>query len=425
VFRPGSHRQSPTALVVNAYSTLNRGDAVILDGVLNSLRAAGVQHIMVAAPKGAGEAERRLALGADEVVPMPFDLIRGPWIVRRFFVIHALYALWNLAAITILAILRPDSLPALRAYRRADLVISSGGAYLGGPRPGINLMTAYQIMLARLLKRPIIVAPITLKPMSVLVRAIIATALQGVRVFGRDESTVARLQRNGIRSKLAADLAFRSRASQFPRNFERSTDERMVVAWAPRQFGWDADAYARRIEIAEATLRVLTWFVRERDARLQIIAQSTASGLEDDHREIDRMLARLPPDVRDAADLLPPPRSLDEAMAQYARADVLYSYRLHAAILALFAGTPSLVVDYEPKVRGVLGMIGLSHWVVTSDGATDPVTVADRLFSLASGPDARDMERAIALGAELTAPFEAGIATLVRQLVRAMDRTAR
>jgi polysaccharide pyruvyl transferase WcaK-like protein len=397
---------------------------VILDGVICSLRAAGVQHIMVAAPEGAGESERRLSLGADEVVPMPFDLIRGPRMVRRFFVIHALYALWNLALVTLLAVLRPDWLPALRAYRRADLVVSSGGAYLGGPRPGINMMTAYQIMLARLLRRPCIVAPITLRPMSLLVRKIVSTTLQGVTVFGRDGRTVARLKREGIRAILAADLAFKSRAARFPRNSDRPAAGPIVVAWAPRQFGWDTAPYARRKEIAEATLRVLTWFVRERGARLQIIAQSTADGLENDRREIERMLAILPPDVTDATDVLPPPTSVDEAMVQYARADVLYSYRLHAAILALFAGTPSLVVDYEPKVRGVLGMIGLSHWVVTSDDATDSAAVADRLSMLAKGTDAHTMERAIACGEELTAPFEEGIANLVRQVAQGSGRTA-
>ena len=396
---------------MNAYSTLNRGDAVILSGLIESLRAAGAQHINVAVPSGPGEAERRLALGADEVVPMPLDILAGPQIIRRFFPVHALWICWRLALITVCAVLRPVWLAALRAYQEADLVVSTGGAYLGGPRPGINILTAYQVVLARVLGRECVIAPVTIKPMSRPVRAIVSTALRGARVFGRDEETVQRLRRLGVQARLACDVAFRSPVRSRARRRLESERHAFVVALAPRKFGWDAEAYEARADIAAATAQTLTTLVRDHGARVLVIAQSNANGLENDLDAIDEVMQILPADVRSAAELLPPAGDLDEAVAQYARANVVYAYRLHATILALLAGTPSAVIDYEPKVRGVLGMLTLGHWVLTPEEASNATTVVDRLVRLTAATESDHIADALAIAERMNIPFE-------RELVR-------
>jgi colanic acid/amylovoran biosynthesis protein len=343
-------------------------------------------------------------MGADEIVAMPFDLLRGPGFIRRFYPIHAVYALLSLAAAIGAAFVRPSSMVALRAYLDADLVISSGGAYLGGPRPGINLTTAFQIVLARILDRPCVIAPVTVKPMSAPVRFIVGRALRGSSVFGRDHGTVARLRRLGIPATFSGDLAFLSRATESDRPRHRAK-ESLCVAVAPRQFGWDTEPFARRAELEAATVGVLTSLVRERGARILVVAQSTAAGLEDDAAEITRLLSRLPSDVAPSVRRLPHARSVDEVIAQYAEADVVYAYRLHAAITALMAGTPSLVIDYEPKVRGVLSTVGLGDWVISSAEAADPVTVQERLVTLAARADPGEMRRSIERGQRLTSPF--------------------
>lgn len=396
-------------LVVNAYSTLNRGDAVILSGLIAALRGAGAKHIAVAVPTGSGEAERRLRLGADEVVPMPVAL-SAPRVVRRFFPLHALWVCWRLAITTARAMTRPSSVPALRAYQRADLVVSTGGAYLGGPRLGINVLTAYPIMLARMLGRPCVIAPVTIKPMSRLVSAIVSTALRGTTVFGRDAGTVDRLQGLGLDSRLASDIAFRSPVRPRAPHQSASSGAGLVVAVAPRKFGWDAEAFQARADIAAATAQALIRLVRRHGARLLIIPQSNASDLENDLDAVDDLMASLPPDVLGAAERLRPAETIEEALAQYQRADVVYAYRLHAAVLALLAGKPSAVIDYEPKVRGVLGMLQLSDWVVSPEHASDPATVVERLNDLAGENQTERMTAALAIAARMSAPFEQELA---------------
>jgi polysaccharide pyruvyl transferase WcaK-like protein len=393
-------------LVVNAYSTLNRGDAVILDGLLASLRASGARHIAVSIPSGPGEAERRLALGADEVVPMPLDVLSGPSIVRRLFAVHALWICWQLALITLRALLWPRSLPALRAYKDADLIVSTGGAYLGGPRPGINLLTAYQIVLARLLGRPCVVAPVTIKPMTRAVTFIVEAALRGIAVFGRDEATVVGLRSLGLHATLAADLAFRSPAGARARLRTVSHRGGLVVALAPRKFGWDAEAYRARNDIAAATAGAVATLVRRRGARVLVITQSNADDLENDTDAIERLMPMLPADIRSAVEVMCPAETIDAAVEQYARAHVVYAYRLHAAILALLAGTPSAVIDYEPKVRGVLGMLGLRHWVLTPGDASDGRLVVSRLEELTAPEELERIDEALEIAARMTIPFE-------------------
>jgi polysaccharide pyruvyl transferase WcaK-like protein len=407
-------------LVVNAYSTLNLGDAVILDGLITALRAAGAEHITVAVPGGDGrEVARRMAMGADDTAPMVFDLVRSPRFVRRFFLVHAVWTLWNLALVAACALLRPTAMRSLRAYLDADLVVSSGGAYLGGPRAGINALTLFQIVIARVLGRTCVVAPVTVKPMSSIVTAMVTATLRGMRVFGRDQATVARLAALGVGATLSSDLAFRSRAAAEFRAAAPKADG-LVVAVAPRQFGWDSEAYALRNEIAEATAAALTALVREQNARLLVITQSSASNLEYDPEAIDRLLPMLPPDAIAATEVLPIVDGIDAALLQYARADVALTYRLHAGILALRAGTPSLVLDYEPKVRGVLGMVDLHHWVLTPGDASNPRRIVERLTALRQTDEVGRIHRALRIAEDLAAPFET---ELVRRLHRAGNDT--
>lgn len=392
----------PRVLIVNAYSTLNLGDAVILDGLVRTLRDAGAEHITVAAPADVGETERRTVLGADEVVPMAVDVFRAPSVVRLTYPMIAIWTAVAMALAAVRAVLRPHSSAALRAYVDADLVVSSGGAYIGGPRPGINILTGFQILVARIVRRPCIVAPVTVKPMTWLVAKILSAMLRGATVFARDSPTVARLHAIGIEARLSSDLAFRSPAANESRSPSGGTG--MVIAWAPRQFAWDSDVYGTRETIQAAAIEAVTALAREHDARIVLVAQSTADGIEDDIPAVRRALSQLPPDVRVKTDLAEP-ATIEEAMQTYSSAHVLYAFRLHAAIMALLAGTPALVVPYEAKVRGVFDVIGLGDWVVSSEDALNGTMIAARLRELTRRESVERIRTARAAARAMEQPF--------------------
>lgn len=390
-------------LIVNAYSTLNRGDAVILDGLIAALRDAGAREITVAAPADPAEEGRRRALGADQVVPMVFDLLQAPTWIRRTYPLLAVWAAWAAAGAIVRGVIMPRSDAALRAYTEADLVVSSGGAYIGGRRPGINLVTGFQIAVAALLRRPCVVAPVTVKPMSRSVAVILGIVLRRAAVFARDTPSAERLAAIGVDAVVSSDLAFRSPSARRSADL-RPDRRRPLVAWAPRQFATDSDVHRIRHAIHDAAIRAVSAVVRARGADLLIVAQSTADGVEDDAPIIARAMRDLPEDIRVRTELVVP-RDIADAMARYASADLLYAFRMHAAIMALIAGTPALVVAYEAKVPGVFDLIGLGDWVVTPADAVDAVNVADRLLSLSRDDAKARIDGAIALARELDAPF--------------------
>ena len=150
----------------------------------------------------------------------------------------------------------------------------------------------------------------------------------------------------------------------------------------------------------------LTSLVRKHDARLLLITQSNAEGIENDSTVIERVLVHLAADVRSRTVSLPPAADIGESIAQYAGADVLYGFRLHAAILALMAGTPSLVVAYEAKVAGVLEQVGLGDWIIEPADALDATVVAKRLLSLAESHVARRIKAARRAADIAHVPFE-------------------
>ena len=68
----------------------------------------------------------------------------------------------------------------MRAYARAEVVVSAGGAYLGGRKPGVNLVRGYNIAYGRVWGRPTIAAPMTINPPSRVVRLLLRNLLRGV-----------------------------------------------------------------------------------------------------------------------------------------------------------------------------------------------------------------------------------------------------
>ncbi len=394
-------------LVVNAWSTLNRGDAAILDGLIATLRACGASHVIVAAPHAPGEIEHRLALGADDTVPMVVDPLTAPGWMRATYPTLAVWVVLSIAFAVLTALVAPRSRVAIRAYRDADLVVSCGGGYLGGGRPGSNMLLVFRIAFARLLGKRAVVAPVTVKPMNSIVARLIGTGLRGARVFARDLPTIARLAEVGIPATYASDLAFRSPALTRAGKRPRPIHSGLVVAWAPRQFGSDSDAYRDRAAIEEQTIFALSALVRDRGARVILVAQSNVSGLEDDLIVINRVLRRLPEDLRASVETPAPAHGVEEAVGQFARADVLLSSRMHAGIMALFAGTPSLIVGYEPKVKGVFELLGLADWLIDPEAMPLGPKLAAHLAALATdaerGRIGPALERARAAFGELDA----------------------
>ena len=378
-----------TVLIVNAYSVRNRGDAAIVRGLIATLRQLGAHHIAVAPRGWRADADEWLALGADSVVPPLLSIHDVPgWArTKRFMLlVHVIGRIARSLAARVAPPLADDS---MRAYARAALVVSAGGAYLGGRKPGVNLVRGYNIAYGRVWGRPTIAAPMTINPPSRVVRLLLSNLLRGVPIFARDHESIVRARQLGLRATYAPDLVFRAARGRAP------AEPSGVVAWAPRGYRPDQDAWAARDRLETSQLAAVSDLLRTDAAlRLEFVPQVDVEEIDDDRVTIARLDRQLRAEFDGRVSVLTPPASIDETIDAYARYDVVLTSRLHAALLALLGGTPSLVVGYEPKVSGVLATIGLDDRVIPPDGSWTPAEIASWLRRLMGDAGERDATRA-------------------------------
>lgn len=369
------------ALVVNAYDAGNWGDAAIVEGLISSLRSVGFDHIAVAPVDWAHGAARWEALGADSVVRPLVSLRDVPSWLRRPRAAMLGYVLARLARMWIRW--PPDE--AVASYRQADLVVSAGGAYLGGSKAGGNFLKVVGIRAGRVAGRPTIVAPMTVSPSSRLVGALLRWGLAGSTVFARDDATQAVLARSGVASIRVPDIAIRAsslrraRAELVPPSSRSAVG---VIGWAPRGYRADHSAWGQPDEAETITLEAVRQLLRSPGQRLRLFAHVSAGPFDDDAVAVERVLARFSPEERLDVEVAPRSSTLLEAIGAYASLDVLITSRMHAAIFALSVGTPAVAVGYEPKVLGVMTDLGLADRVIPAEAslrADDVVSLVQRL----------------------------------------------
>jgi colanic acid/amylovoran biosynthesis protein len=407
-------RSRSRALIVNAYSVDNRGDAAIVAGLINSLRAAGFTQIAVAPRGWRSQPERWLTLGADEVVPPVLNVHEAPAWARRMPSLQLVHVLVR-SALALLAIrLRPRADPAARPYADCDVVVSAGGAYLGGRKLGTNLIKGLNIFIGRVAGKPVVVAPMTISPPSPAVARALRILLSGSTVFVRDEPSRRVAAALGLRVLQATDLAFRAppvleQLAGSTGTGTRRHDGPLILGWAPRGYRPDHATWAHAADLERRSLEAIVRLLDEERVSLCFIAQTTVDASDDDRHAVERLRTQLPARLLHRTQTLEAARDLDAALAAFATLDLLLASRLHAGLLALAVGVPSLVVGYEPKVAGVLSGLGLMRRVIPPDGSWSAAQIAAALMALTTEPELRVTEEA---RARALAGFEAFDTTL-------------
>ena len=395
------------ALIVNAYSVGNRGDAAIVQGLIDTLRAAGATSVAVAARGWQADGDAWRELGADDVVPPLFATYDLPAWVRRLRPLRLAYLGGRWLRFVLAARGLVPGNPASDSYRRARVVVTVGGAYLGGPRLILNLAKAMNIAYARAARRALVIGPMTINPPSGAVARVLRWAFTDASVYVRDDASRALLRSMRVDSVVVPDLAFRAGALRAARQATSTIDgasqgaqapERYLCC-APRSFRPTHDAWERRDEIDELLAEAMAGAMRATGLRLRFVSQVQATEADDDARAVARLRDRLPDDLREMVETAGPAGSLDEAVSQYAACDVLLASRLHASLMAMATGVPALVVGYEPKVRGVMSGLGLEGRVIDPVQPGSGEQLVERLLALRT-PAERDRTLAAVAAAD-------------------------
>lgn len=391
-------------VVITNTVVLNGGDAAILFGLVSALREAF------------GEVELTIFDSQPEVARRlypEFDFRRLLWHQARGKTARvAMLGAAELLASGRESIARPlcaaATFESLRRYAEADLVVWTGGTYMVEhydlePR-------FFEFEIARRLGCPLVLftqsaGPFDDKRNQRRMKNVVETARL---VMVRDERTLGNLlalRPDGDPPVEVADAAFALERPQL--SDDGGGRPRVAVSvrhWPHAPNPDDEDRYVAAH--ASAVRRLVT----ERDARVTFL--STCQGVPEywanDSDVASRIVQQIPEHLRRHVFVDANYHRPDELIAAYATFELVIATRMHAAILALVAGTPVLPVAYEFKMRELFRTFGQVDRVRPFGGLD-----ADEFAEWAlEGFDQRD---------ELRGPQQAGAERLRASALRAAD----
>lgn len=392
-------------VVITNIVALNVGDAAILEGTIAVLRRAlGDDVDVVVFDKAAAAASRyfpwatfRQALFSRPAAGWRRRLSAWGWghRVRRFDAWRLrLVARW-LGSAPALArrLLSAEARADLEAYRSADLVVSSGGTYLVekyGLEPPI---LDYELTLA--LGRPLVFFTQSLGPFrDPDNRRRLGRIFREARaLLVRDAPSQAHLEELGVpayRVLRCADAAFALARDPAPSGDSDRPPRIAISVREWRHFRTTDPAEGQR-RYLDSVAALVARLVRERDA--SVVFLSTCQGMPeywtDDSQAALEIAGRLREDVARRVEVDREARGPRELIDAYAGFDAVVATRMHAAILALCAGTPVLPIAYEFKTRALFEGMGLGEWVTDIEAISpDSFSVRGDAF-LSALPDLR------------------------------------
>jgi colanic acid/amylovoran biosynthesis protein len=266
-------------------------------------------------------------------------------------------------------LLGPLELKAVRAYREADLVISTGGTYLVdhydiSPR-------LFELQLALYAdKRPIFyvqsLGPFARPGLAESVRLYFD---QAPSIMLRDEKSRGYLQNLGIDKKklhVLADCVFGLAPEQTLRAAMTAETAVRRVAISVRPWSFPGrDREASMNDYMDGVTRLAQWLYKTYDC--EILFVSTCQGIPqylDDSAVADDIAKRLsgivPADKLHVDRAFHDPRDLQKILAAM---DLVVATRMHMAILSLCAGVPVLPIAYEFKTTELFTRLGTGKWV--------------------------------------------------------------
>jgi colanic acid/amylovoran biosynthesis protein len=278
-------------------------------------------------------------------------------------------------------------------YRKADLIISTGGTYLVEHYDLRDRI--YQFDLAVKAGKPIVMftqslGPFKTAPITAWLRRLMPNITLALL---RDERSAGNLRDIGAlprQMEVAADAAF---ALADPDRLKhagcRVSGEKLRVAVSVRSWshfrpgsGHDTlNTYYAGVAQAVETL------IRQRGARITFIStcQGVAEYWTDDSKAAAEIIAMIDPSLREHITLergFHRAEALIDILSKY---DLTIATRMHMAILSLCAGTPVFPIAYEFKTTELFTNLGLGDWVVDIEdveGTTLPAKLLAFIDSL-------------------------------------------
>ena len=386
----------PTRVVVTNTVSLNSGDAAILYSLIAAIREAYGNDTDVTIYDSQAPVARRLhpALTFRSHLHSlvtrhgwPWQLLPQRWNARRLL---AGGGRWGSG------LLNSSEQEALRPWRTADVIVSSGGTYLVEQYDLAPRILDFRM--ARRLGKPLVLFTQSLgrfrDPVS---RSELKETLEYARlILVREPESLDNLHALGIsteRTRVVADAAFAladlpALASARERTFpERGA--RIAVSVREWPYFKTKTRVAGMADYSEAVAALVRHLVSKGH---RVTFLSTCQGVPeywtDDSATAKRILSEGRVALGEQVAVDSQSRTPNELIAELGAFDAVVATRMHAGILALSAGTPVLAIDYEDKARRLFGQLGVPDWSVDIESAS-PSLLCRTWETFASGVDAR------------------------------------
>lgn len=393
-------------LLLNVHSSMNIGDAALLQGAL--------QQLALNFPTGTvtlGMNNPESYQGSEKVIPSIFSWVHP---VRaqagRFWKVGGLILLLPATLVPALSQrwigrsiywLTPPSLRRIvKAYLDADLVVSAPGGYLFSSAHGISLLIVmYTLALALIAGKPVYLLPQSIGPIrhtweSRLLRWLLERARI---VMVREPVSMQLLQSWRLKNPrlyLLPDMAFTLPVA----------DPDDGIAWLSEQGidpgdgrprlgmtiingGATDHGFRRQNAYENACAAAARWFVRQTGGRVIFLPQVWGPTPDQDDRLPARRVAAQLQDLNDAILCVDKPLSTEVLKAVYGQMDLFVGTRMHSNIFAIGEGVPMIAIGYQHKTWGIAAMAGLSEWVLDIQ-QVDEISLVSRMEALWLNRDA-------------------------------------
>lgn len=373
---------SPKILITDYHCASNRGDAAILEGVIDGLRTEYPNATFTVATEFPTAAKAINGVDAIEQRSVPFK----PYHIRKNSLLGLVTA--NALASRVLPGVPISSQVAstlnLDRYLEADLIVATGGQYLTDNYMPSKIGALWELVLCKLLGTPVVlyahsIGPLKKEPSASITRQVLN---QVDLITLRDEQSKHVLENVGVTETplyVTADAAFsmalentvqtplhRRRVESLP-SLESSDP---IVSVSCREWSYFDTGGQDQYEAAVA--KFADWLLAEHDAN--IIFLSTCTGFDGYHTD-DRATAYSIIDRMDQSTVANPQIVTGEYTPQelsglYGDVDLHIGTRMHSNILALLQETPIIGIEYEFKTAELMGQFGLKDYLVDIEQIT-------------------------------------------------------
>ncbi|MDX1689027.1 MAG: polysaccharide pyruvyl transferase family protein, partial [Candidatus Promineifilaceae bacterium] len=170
--------------------------------------------------------------------------------------------------------------------------------------------------------------------------------------------------------RLVPDLAFalrpapRTRGRKLLRRSGVDPEERPLLGITLINWGAQARRFTGQEAYETAVAAAARAFVDDYGGRCVLFAQVRGPTAADDDVVPARRVHASLADLGDAVTLVEEETTTADLKAAYGCMDLFMGTRLHSNIFALTESVPAITIQYQPKTRGVMRMLGLEEWVI-------------------------------------------------------------